>query len=568
MKLRGIRESVIRNSLGLQESSGDLSRKGFVVIQIDGLPFYMLEKAMEQGYAPFIKKLVQEKEYKLQRFRCGLPSTTTSFQLGVMYGEDNLAPGFRWLDKDGENIITTSNFANVQRIESDISSRGKRGILEKGSSYVNIFSGGAKRSLFTLSKTVDSLVPIMARMRDIAVLFLVNVGIGWRLILFSFLESIRDILDRFRSSLTGKPRCAGGLFFPIIRVITNVILKEIGTVATVTDIGRGVPSIFTTYMSYDEMAHNRGPESKAAFKEIKAIDRRVKRIHKAIERKKPGKYDLFILSDHGQIPTVPFETYFGESMREFLVKSSAIGVETHPLSPEKEAELSKLLSFIDQVRHLESLLPKPLRPFCDRFIRRLRERAPDGWPKLNWKNAEQIFVVPTGGMAHVYFGFKRGKVYYGEIEEKYPGLLRAIAGHPGIRCVVTKLESGILVMSSRGDIKVDGRIKVKGENPLGDLPEFRKTLREIRDLMAIGKSGDIIVFGGRNNGFLFSFERDLCGHGGIEPEEQDSFVISFPGVRFPFGGIKRKRDLYNLFSSYSRSPFLKDIKPEISKAVP
>ncbi len=568
MRLHRIRESAIKKGLNLQENPDTLPGKGFVVIQVDGLPFYILEKAMERGYAPFMRKLVREEGHALHRFMCGLPSTTTSFQLGVMYGEDNLAPGFRWLDKDGESIITTKNFADVQKLESEISSRGIRGILERGSSYVNVFSGGAQRSLFTLSKMVDSLVPVMARMRDILILFLVNIGIGWRLLLFSLLESARDILDRARSRLTGKPSCAGGLLFPVIRAVTNVILKEIATVATVTDIGRGVPFIFTTYISYDEMAHSRGPESKAAFKEIKAIDRRIKRIYKAIRRKNPRGYDLFILSDHGQIPTVPFESYFGESIREFLVRNSAMGVEAHSLGPEGEAQLSKLLSFINQMRHLESLLPKPLRPFCERFIRKLWRRAPGGWPRLNWKSAEQIFVVPTGGMAHVYFNFKKDKASFEEIEGRYPGLIRAIAGHPGIRCVVSSSGDGVLVMSSRGDIRIDGRVRISGRNPLGDLPGFRGILGEIEKLAAMRNSGDLIIFGGRKNGFMFSFANELSGHGGIEPEEQDSFVIAPPDVGFPFGSIGGRRDLYNFFSSYSRPSLLEDIGPEVRRAAP
>jgi Type I phosphodiesterase / nucleotide pyrophosphatase. len=88
--------------------------------------------------------------------------------------------------------------------------------------------------------------------------------------------------------------------------MTNVIFKEIETFGAIMDISRGVPSIYSDYIGYDELSHHRGPYSYSALRTLKAIDRKIYHINKAV-LKSERKYDIFIISDHGHTPSVPFQ---------------------------------------------------------------------------------------------------------------------------------------------------------------------------------------------------------------------------------------------------------------------
>jgi len=82
------------------------SRRGFVIIQIDGLSHDGLCAAMERGYAPYLARLVRRGEYTLQPWRAGLPSNTMAVQAGIMFGHSDEIPAFRWYDKRSGQMVT------------------------------------------------------------------------------------------------------------------------------------------------------------------------------------------------------------------------------------------------------------------------------------------------------------------------------------------------------------------------------------------------------------------------------------------------------------------------------
>jgi hypothetical protein len=74
-------------------------RRGFVIVEIDGLAYDYLRQAIRQGYMPYLARLLRERRLRLARWRCGLPSTTPASQAGILYGNNWDIPGFRWYDK-------------------------------------------------------------------------------------------------------------------------------------------------------------------------------------------------------------------------------------------------------------------------------------------------------------------------------------------------------------------------------------------------------------------------------------------------------------------------------------
>ena len=140
VKRLGLRQHVYR----------DGERPGLIIIQIDGLAHEHLLQAMDKGRAPNIKRMLKRGDVVLSRWRCGLPGTTPAAQAGIMFGDNDGIPAFRWYDKlRGRSMVFKlpgMAAAYQSRLE-----REKPGILMDGSSYVNVFDGGAYKSLFTMS---------------------------------------------------------------------------------------------------------------------------------------------------------------------------------------------------------------------------------------------------------------------------------------------------------------------------------------------------------------------------------------------------------------------------------
>ena len=75
-------------------------------------------------------------------------------------------------------------------------------------------------------------------------------------------------------------RCATGAAhepaaqgYPVLRAITNVFLRELSAYMVTLDVIRGAPTIYTTFVGYDEVAHHAGPDTSDAMGTLRAFDR-------------------------------------------------------------------------------------------------------------------------------------------------------------------------------------------------------------------------------------------------------------------------------------------------------
>src|SRR5678816_2734723 len=51
-------------------------RRGLIMLQIDALAYADLRRAIERGYCPTIERLLNEQQFALRKWYCGLPSAT------------------------------------------------------------------------------------------------------------------------------------------------------------------------------------------------------------------------------------------------------------------------------------------------------------------------------------------------------------------------------------------------------------------------------------------------------------------------------------------------------------
>src|SRR3989338_2999947 len=311
------RAALLKKRLKLQDLPS--SHKKFIIIQVDGLSYSLLQDLRKTRYIPFLKKLLTH--YHVNRYDPGYPSTTPFVQAGIMYNDNFNIPGFRFLDKKTQKQYTMGVAENARAIEQEISSKNYV-ILTGGTSIGNIFCGGAERSILTVAhlyKTESG----QKKVRDILALILLNPLATLKVFYSSILEFCIELYESFLEIVTGLVR--GKHFnwpfffpyFPFFRTFVNATVREISTEAALLEMQRNVPYIYLTYGGYDWISHYRGPESLSAFTLLRGIYADVKKLYKIAKK---NNYDFYVLSDHGQVPAIPFDRLYYESFESYVSK--------------------------------------------------------------------------------------------------------------------------------------------------------------------------------------------------------------------------------------------------------
>ena len=272
--------------------------RGVVMLEIDGLGYLHIQKAIEDGYMPTIKKLMDEQGYQISHVDCGIPSSTPACQAGILQGNNVNMPAFRWLDKETNRMISGGpQMAEVEPLLSN-----GHGLLEGGTSIGNMFSGDADKALLTFSKLFTSdKEEKKKRARDMYLLMR-NPYFFMRVLVLYFADVVREVWQymqqRRKNVQPSLNRLHNG--YPFLRAATNIFLRDVGAYFTILDIIRGVPAIYTLWAGYDEVAHHSGPWTRDAMQTLRQFDSIVNHVLVAIERDAPRPYELIMLSDHGQ----------------------------------------------------------------------------------------------------------------------------------------------------------------------------------------------------------------------------------------------------------------------------
>ncbi|MGC8787527.1 MAG: alkaline phosphatase family protein [Anaerolineae bacterium] len=545
--------AAIIKRLGLRPETDDAHQPGLIIIQIDGLAYDHLLQAVENGHMPYIRHILKRGDAAVSRWRCGLPSTTPAAQAGIMFGNNEGIPAFRWYDKQRSTSLVCKLPGTAASLQSQIAQ--KPGILTNGVSYVNIFDGGAASSLFTLS----TLQPrhLFAGVQGISfiALFLLNPIRALRILYLVLREYLTDAIQRLSSRIRGLSYLPFIGVFPLLRVFSNVIFREIETFAVLVDIYRGVPAIYATYYGYDELAHHFGIHSIAAHQALRDIDGCIRQIDRLRRAGISRPYALFVLSDHGLTPAVPFEERYGQTLGQYI--ASLLGKEII-LIEHGEGEqqyLTQTRYLLDELKAIEANLP----PTAARVARRIRILVrrrlamPNAeLPTWNAERKHDVVVKSSGSLAHVYFNIAQQPLDLSEISTMFPNLLIKLLAHEGIWLVVAREREQVLIMSQQGILTYDagGIPHVEGENPLQRLPEPWHAAQQIRRIASFPQSGDLILFGNYDpeKDLVICFERQWASHGGLGGAQDYPFILYPRYLNWDLSLVHNACDLYPLFA--------------------
>ena len=231
---------------------------GLVVVQIDGLARQILTRQIQAGRAPHLSGWVRSGRYTLSGWEALLPPTTPASQAGLLHGNNDGIPAFRWYEKDAGRLMVTNHPDDAVVVESRISN-GEGLLSNDGASVGNLFSGDAARSYITMATIKDK-----------------SQGLGTSTSFYSFFASPTNYLGtltRFCAEIVKEyyqasrqvrgdiiPRMHRGMPYPFARATTNVGLRDLSTALVVEEMYRGAPMIYVDYTDYDEIAHHSGPE--------------------------------------------------------------------------------------------------------------------------------------------------------------------------------------------------------------------------------------------------------------------------------------------------------------------
>ncbi len=529
--------------------------RGFIILQIDGLGYDHLVQAMEAGYLPYFRRMVQEGRWGLSRWYCGLPSTTPAVQAAILFGTQEDVPGFRWYDKTRREAFVAKRPAQVQMLQERLKG-GRVGILLGGSSYVNMFDGDADLALFTLASIHPRFFFESIRGIGLLALFLLSPLRVLRVLYLTLMGYLRALWWRLTATLRRRPARSYGLLSPLLAALVNALFTEVQTFGVVLDIYRGVPSIYTNFNAYDEVAHWFGPTDPAAFSILRDIDRRIRQIDRArqrvlLARRRRGRpYDLYILSDHGNAPAVPFAWRVGQSLGQFIADQLGDVSLDEVFSQPGYAE-AKARYLSGEMEALEGRLPpavarvvRTLRRSLDRRIPPDRERE-----EYDLTRREDVVVRVSGPLAHVYFNVVPRPLDLIEVALLYPHLLDRLMEMEEIGWVVGRAGARVVVLGPGGGravVAAEGAVETSPPDPLapyGD-PEF--VAEQIYRLARYSHSGDLILMGRLlPDGRVVTFEEQVATHGGLGGGQEWPFLAWSSDE--PPTPLRAPEDLYRFF---------------------
>ncbi|AQT70138.1 exodeoxyribonuclease III (xth) [Anaerohalosphaera lusitana] len=294
---------------------GAAPERRIVLIQIDALSHRQMEKAMADGKLPFLKHLLDKQKYKLHYHYSGMPCSTPAVQGEIFYGVKCSVPSFSFLDKESGRVMALFNPSDAKVMEKRLSSQGE-GLCDKGSSYSNIYTGGADDPHFCVASL--GFAPIFKRWKTLG--FVLAVLMHWFALLrvgaLLVVETVIAVFDFFRGLVRGRDLWKELKFVPS-RVALCIMMREITVIGVKMDMARGLGIIHANFMGYHDQSHRRGATSKFAHWTLKGIDSAIKRIWKAGHR--AGRdYDIWVYSDHGQVDTIPYAKTHGKSLERVV----------------------------------------------------------------------------------------------------------------------------------------------------------------------------------------------------------------------------------------------------------
>jgi uncharacterized membrane protein YvlD (DUF360 family) len=508
----------------VKRSQGHTDMPGLVILQIDGLAHPILAGRMRAGSVNTLAGWVRDGSHKLSKWEAILPSMTSGSQAGILHGNNDGIPAFRWYERDREHLMASSNPADATLIVSRISN-GEGLLSNNGASICNLLTGDATRSYLTTA-SIKAEGGGIGDSNAFMSFFFSPTGYLRSFTLFLG-EFIKELFQARRTRRAGiRPQMHRGMKYAGMRAASNVILRDVNVALIIEEMYRGANVIYADFTDYDELAHHCGPERVESFEALDGVDAAIATLVKATEEA-PRPYKFIVLSDHGQSLGETFLQRYGVSLGEF-VRSLMSGRATVYESKTKAEGSVFVNSFLSEITQSKGVGPSVARAA-------LKSRTTDGVVDLDAEevipgtpdvaDASSIAVVGSGNLGLVWFTGNDHRLTVEELEAKHPGLVAAVAAHPGVGLLLVRSEAfGAVAFGPKGTRYLD-EDRVEGEDPTTLFGPH--TIMSLKREDAMVHAPDLLLLSqyDPNLGEVAAFEELIGSHGGLGGPQTEPFIL-------------------------------------------
>lgn len=468
---------------------------GIVFIQIDGLSEPVLRRALAAGDVPTLHRWIERGSHRIAPWETEWSSQTGVSQCGILHGNVEDMPAFRWFEKDTGTLMVSNRSTSAAEIERRHSD-GNGLLAHGGSSYGNLFTGDAERAVLTMS--------VAGRVKE------GRVGAGYGRYFSRPDNAVQTLLgvvvDVWRERVAARdqrrrdvePRVHRSVVYSLLRAFTTVVSRDVCVNGILGDIAEGRSAIYADLLGYDEVAHHSGLERHDSLCVLRDIDRQIGRVERALAWA-PRPYRIVVLSDHGQTQGPSFEGHFGESFEGLVERLSGMSAASDPDSGAGNTESTAWLR---------------------------NARGDSEQPQLA---GGELTVLGSGSLGLIYFPGPDRRLTLEEIDERYPGLVDGLREHPGIGFVLVRSQQeGALVLGPTGRRFLDARDAdaVEGDDPLA---VFGPTsVAKVARVDRYPHVADLMVNARYNadRDEVYAFEHQVGSHGGLGGQQTRPFLLA------------------------------------------
>jgi uncharacterized membrane protein YvlD (DUF360 family) len=469
---------------------------GILFLEIDGLALPVLQRAIRDGTTPNMARWLARGTHRLLEWETDLSSQTGASQAGILLGDNDDIPAFRWVDKASGRLVSCSDPDDCAAIEQ-FRTTGAGLLSSGGTSRGNLLSGDADAAILTVSRLAEE-----KRANPGYRAFLANGSNVTRTLVLVLWEVWLELVAAQRQRRRDvHPRGHRGGAYPLLRAGMCVWVRDLVVFSVLQDMFRGVPAVYATFASYDEVAHHSGLERPDTLEALRKLDQRFGMIERAREYA-PRPYELVVLSDHGQTQGATFRQRNGHGLDELVERSLAGGrVDAVDAGDENAAGVARAL---DEA--------------TGRAARADADAAEDLQPS-------ETVVLGSGNLGLIYLTDSPSRLTLEEIRERHPALIPALCEHPHVGFVMVRsAENGAVALGAHGTHRLSDGM-VDGEDPLASFSP--NAARHLRRADGFPHVADIMV-----NSFYdpvteegCAFEELISFHGGMGGPQTRPFVL-------------------------------------------
>jgi hypothetical protein len=445
---------------------------------------------------------------------------TSASQAGILHGNNDGIPAFRWYERDRQHLMVSSNPVDAGEIVRRVSN-GEGLLSNNGASICNLVSGDATRAYFTTA-AIKAEGGGIGDSKAFLSFFMSPSGYmrSFTMFLAEFIKERFQARRTVRSGIT--PQMHRGMKYAGMRAASNVLLRDVNTSVIIEEMYRGANVIYADFTDYDELAHHCGPERVESFQALDGVDDAISSLIKAAEDA-PRPYKFIVLSDHGQSLGATFKQRYGQSLGE-LVRDLMGGRATLVQSKTAAEGSTFVNAFLSEITRSKGVGPTVARAA-------LADQTVDGVVDLDHEeipppaDESTISVVGSGNLGLVWFTGFDHRLTAEEIREKHPLMLAKLAEHPGIALMLVRSSEHGAMAIGRDGVRYLDQDRVEGTDPTTLFGEH--TVMSLKREDAMTHAPDILFLSQYDPGMgeVAAFEELIGSHGGLGGPQNQPFIL-------------------------------------------